>query len=91
MRYMEHFSFLLFVCTYQVVAITAFPVHAPGCENWSFYNPVYIPFTGDRLTKLLSDLQAQLQFPMAILQRNSVGEEQIAGECYWKTQSPSRK
>lgn len=39
MMFGEHFSFLLPLCTYQVVAITAFPVHAPGCETSSFYKP----------------------------------------------------
>lgn len=58
---MDHFSFLLSLCTYQVVAITAFPGHAAGCENGCFYTPVYIHSTGDGLTELPADPQAQLQ------------------------------
>lgn len=61
MRYMDHFSFLLSLCTYQVVAITAFPGHTAGCENGCFYTPVYIHSTGDGLSELPADPQAQLQ------------------------------
>lgn len=78
MRYMDHFSFSLSLCTYQVVTITAFPGRRRVWERLLLY-PCLYPFHR-RWTYRAScwPSSAAAELPVPISQRNSVGGEQSA-------------